>query len=73
MRSAWYGIARKEHVTEGDCETIRTAFENEGFSYQLEKVSTKKTKPVTAKGAKKSAAGVKGGRNAKPEKKRARS
>ncbi len=35
VRGQWYGIARKEHVTEGDCEIIRPAFENEGFSFQL--------------------------------------
>ena len=42
VRSAWYGIARKEHVTEGDCETIRTAFENEGFPISLRRFPQKK-------------------------------
>lgn len=34
VRNQWYGIARREHVTERDCEAIRPSFENEGFHFQ---------------------------------------
>ncbi len=47
VRTQWYRIARKEHVTEADCETIRSAFENEGFSFQTQPV-TKKSDPRKA-------------------------
>ena len=33
VRNQWYGIARREHVTEGDCEAIRLSFENDGFNF----------------------------------------
>lgn len=47
VRSKWYGIARSEQVTEGDCESILPAFENPGFDYV--KPPVKKTKKKAAK------------------------
>jgi uncharacterized protein YcgL (UPF0745 family) len=49
VRNQWYAIARREHVTEGDCETIRSAFENEGFSFQMQPAPKKKRKSVIGK------------------------
>jgi serine/threonine-protein kinase HipA len=50
VRTQWYTIARREHVTERDCEVIRSAFENEGFSFQSE--PEPKTKAPKAKASK---------------------
>ena len=52
VRTQWYAIARKEQVTEADCELIRPAFENEGFSFETQPAPKKralrkaKAKPV---------------------------
>jgi serine/threonine-protein kinase HipA len=56
VRDQWYGIARREHVTEGDCEAIRPSFENEGFHFGASLTPRKKkpatsTKKASAKGA----------------------
>lgn len=37
IRNRWYDIARRESVSEKDCETIRSAFTYEGFRLELEK------------------------------------
>lgn len=38
VRDRWYEIARREGVSEKDCETIRRAFAYEGFRLPLEKL-----------------------------------
>lgn len=38
VRSDWYGVARAARVTIRDCETIRSAFENDGFWFELDAV-----------------------------------
>jgi serine/threonine-protein kinase HipA len=48
VRNQWYGIARREQVTEGDCEIIRPSFENEGFSFQLHPKPKKQAPKKTA-------------------------
>jgi len=37
IRNRWYDIARREGVSEKDCETISPAFTYEGFRLELEK------------------------------------
>lgn len=34
VRKEWYGLARAAQVSEQDCETIRSAFENQGFGFR---------------------------------------
>lgn len=56
VRNQWYGAARREHVTEGDCEAIRPSFENEGFHFETPPKPRKKTastKKVSAKAPRK--------------------
>ncbi len=36
IRKEWYGVARAAKVTIRDCETIRTAFENDGFWFEAD-------------------------------------
>ena len=44
VRNRWYGVARREQVTEGDCERIRASFENDGFSFKADPALKKKKK-----------------------------
>ncbi len=46
VRSKWFGIARAEQVTKGDCEVIRPAFENPGFDFASQ-LPKKKSRPAT--------------------------
>lgn len=52
VRNQWYGVARREHVTEGDCEAIRPSFENEGFHFEAPLKPKKKKTPAKKAGAK---------------------
>jgi serine/threonine-protein kinase HipA len=36
VRREWYGVARAAKVGVRDCETIRGAFENDGFWFEAE-------------------------------------
>jgi serine/threonine-protein kinase HipA len=67
IRSRWYGVARGEQVTEGDCELIRPAFENEGFNFAKAAVQKPKPKAKKKKGASRTAAK---GKKAKTTRKR---
>lgn len=66
VRNRWYGIARREQVTEGDCERIRASFENEGFTFKAT------LPPPTKRPAKKAATSGKKGNKGKSKRAPAR-